>query len=1129
MNRALLLIALPLMLPSAAVAYTTPGYDGVRKAPKTKPVSAKTAVPIALPPGSQPANVVDDAGTAHIVLVPPANTQQSPVYCRIKRGATGCDNATSFLPPVTALKPSPATLPFDIDEVRAYSLGGSLLVVGAAHGGGPRRADGTAMPASVWLWESRDGGQSFDTPVLIGDGSMVLASAFGAADAPRFLGVRTDDTGGLFATVFTTAAIGAGETELLRDGRAFSAFSATTQDGVPISAYATPLGAHVLTPASDDRATDRSGYANANLPGTSISVAGGPAGVLAVTSVPRAPTADMTVRRVRRTVVDRAQPLGEGLQPKIAQSPAGAVAVAAFRRDAKGVTRLAVADGRDGTLQPPHTLELPAPMRTTLPDLRELAIGPDGGGFVLTSDAGGRAPAYAIGVGQTAPTGKPGLGGLPGGGGLPNGVSVSCGRVTIGKLVLRTLVGCLLPAADGSGRRVSESALRVGGMDVIPDAGVKIVIDPRKRRLDTTGNVTVRLRGGDLDIPIYRGDLHLTIPRGAAGDLLASFPTESTVHPKVGGFPVRGVIDATITAHGVRLAASLELPSALSGIRGQSMLETDDNGLRIPSVAIEADLIPVPGGEIRDLKIRYASAGSWGGGMRLVLHGGLELEFSVDFRDGDFIQGRIGVTKWPGIPIAKAVFLNRVAGDLKLQPGVVIGVEARVGAVPAYPSTGFVAGIDGRLQFSIPRQGPFEISVSGSGDILGITLARASTIVRSDGFFRQTGRIELDAAVASLRADLELAVDGQRGLFNAGFGLQACVFVLLGDACGSGQAVMSNVGFAACAEIDVEIFTGSAYFGYRFPKKPPYDFGQFEANVGDGCNDDLSGYKVPTQSRSARAAHAGQQIIIPARRRIANIELQSAEGTPAAVAAMSPTGERIPLDGSDRRAVAVQLPRAHRTIVLLRKPRAGAWRVEAGPAPALERTRVSVALPARRAITARVVRTDGTHQLRYVASPRSGERILFVERTRSGFERRLGTAGRSGRLSISRDDLGPGRRTIYAVREIDGLSRSRERVAAYVAPPPRRPGKPRRVEVKRTRTTAIIRWAPSALDTTRVIVSLRDGRRFARDVRAGRRSTTLRGLLPPDSGTVRVVLITRTGRSGAPVKVQVRPGGRRTR
>lgn len=1127
-------LALLAWAPGAAQAYTTPGHTPVRSAPKTKPPVVTEISGVALPAGAAPRAIVDDAGTAHITLVPSGPNLRTAAYCRLKRGARACDNPALTLPEITDIRESATTLPFRIEAVRPFVLGGSLLVVGTATGGGPRRPDGTSIIASVWLWESRDGGQSFDPPVLIGDTRTTPVAVFGSPDAPRLLALRGDNVGGGWSgAVLSTAAVTVDETPLLPpEGRLASAWSATTQDGVPVFAYSTNAGTSVVTPASADRALDAAGYATARLPGGQVSVAGGPGGVLAVTSTPRGATGEVAVRSVRGAQAGAPQALGEGFQPAISQHATGAVAVAAVRRDTRGVSRLALASGWAGRLTTPGELALPAALRAS-PTLQGLAIGPDGGGFALASAGSGvRAPAYALGLGESRPTGRPGLGGLAGGGGaLPSGVGVSCTRVTIGKLVMRALAGCLLPAADGSGRRVSESTLRVGGMDVVPDRGVKIVADPRRRTLDTTGAVTVRLRGGDLDIPVFRGELHLTIPRGSSGDLLASLPMERTTNPRLGGFELKGDADITITARGVRIPVAVQLPTALSGVRGGAVLETDEGGLRTSSVVVEADLIPIPGGEIRDLRITYASGGSWSGGMRLVLHGGLELKFAVAFQHGRFQYGRVGVSRWPGLPIAKAVFLNRVAGDLRLEPDVVLGLEARVGAVPSFPQSGYVVGIDGRLEFTLPRSGPFTIRVAGTGDVLGVTIARAATILRSDGYFRQRGLFELDAAVASFRADLDVAVDGAVGRFSAEFGLQACIFLVLDDACGSGRAILSNRGFAACVEIDAKAFTGSAYLGYRFPKRPPYDFGEMESGTGDGCDDDLQPFRIPERTPSARAAQsASPAFSLTSGTKIANVELTGSDGAPTAAAVIGPDGARVALDGSDRRAAAVTFPRARRTIILLRRPAGGSWRVElAAGSPVITQVRTATSLPPRRPVRARVARRNGMRTLRYEARPRSGERIVFLERTARGFERQLGVATRGGQLVLPQDDLGAGRRTVFAVREIGGLPRSREPVATYTAPGPRVPGTPRGLRVRRTTGSATIRVTPSAADTTRLVVALRDGRRFARDLQPGRRTTVVRGLLPQDRGTVTAVRVTATGRSGPRSRATIRARGRRTR
>ncbi|HUO70349.1 MAG TPA: hypothetical protein VMU39_06200, partial [Solirubrobacteraceae bacterium] len=72
--------------------YRSPGYSGVRTAPKTLP--AQPLMPISLGAnGRNPQVLVDAAGTAHIVWTEEGGSGADVTrYCRLRRGSKVCDN-----------------------------------------------------------------------------------------------------------------------------------------------------------------------------------------------------------------------------------------------------------------------------------------------------------------------------------------------------------------------------------------------------------------------------------------------------------------------------------------------------------------------------------------------------------------------------------------------------------------------------------------------------------------------------------------------------------------------------------------------------------------------------------------------------------------------------------------------------------------------------------------------------------------------------------------------------------------------------------------------------------------------------------------------------------------------------
>ena len=115
-----------------------------------------------------------------------------------------------------------------------------------------------------------------------------------------------------------------------------------------------------------------------------------------------------------------------------------------------------------------------------------------------------------------APTGQPGLGLVPGGSGPPSGDQkgfVACSQIHFGDVDIQATAGCFLrdPKNPSSGAGVAESAISLNGLQIVPDAGARIFVDPHAHTIVTQGAVrSVIAQGAGLQ----SGD---AVARAAAG------------------------------------------------------------------------------------------------------------------------------------------------------------------------------------------------------------------------------------------------------------------------------------------------------------------------------------------------------------------------------------------------------------------------------------------------------------------------------------------------------------------------------------------------------------------------------------------------------------------------------------
>ena len=1054
--------------------YRSPGYTGVCKSPKTS--APPPLPPVVLGQGHDPEVQVDAAGTAHVVWSQDGGDGPDVLrYCRLKRGSAACDNppATQGLIPN---QPGEPAFNEDFDGPVVAMVGDDLAVLTHRYPNVVDKPDG-ASSRTTYMWLSRDGGNSFTGPAIVGDAELNGgATVFGSPDAPRIGLISDTKTGGTFFQSIAPGLYTGDEANLGGGGpdRAYSG-SLATVDGRPLAAFA-DLGnqTYIRQWTGNGSPNDPAQWTETVTPGDQPRVAAGPSGAFLVTR-PQFGGGPLQVRRLQGTTPGKAVDVGTtGLEFQAARrdlivDPGGAVRLGWV--DHRAPNRIMERSSSDGTRF--GTARVLARSTAAIEQV-DLGATADGGGFALYTTGGsfaGSGTVTASPFGSQAPTGLPGLGSLPGGG-LDPGTKLDCAEVSYGAVQILADQGCLLSAPGRKDVAVSEGPLRLNGLKIVPDANVKILVGAKEKTIDTTGTVTVQLRANGGPIVLFRGELHIKLPSGAAGVRLASFDT-SKFGVKVKGFPVSGDVDVFRKKDAVEIPVSLKLPKTFGGITGATTLRADNQrGLHVDSVQFKADQILLGPLVLDDLEASWTgSTDSWSGGGSIKV-AGAGMEVRVSFEGGAFKEAFVRITPvpFPGVTLFP-VFLNSVSGRLGIDP-TFIEAGAVVGAQPIAPPDVYVLSVDARLRVSITPL--FAIDVTGSGKLATFPVAEVAMHADADGFISMRAKAQLDVAgVVSAGGGMDGFFDASRGQFGATIKLQGCVGEPPAGLCSGFDAIVSSNGIGACAGKVIG-------FGYRW---------------GDGAellgppSCDLGPYEVEAKPASARAAQATQAVTLPRGLPTASIRVVGA-GAPPNVVAISPSGERltpVPLGAPGaENAPAVAVRSGNATHVGLRKPAAGAWQVEPQGGSAIAEVAVAEGLAAPK-ISARVSGRGRKRMLRYQVSARPGLTVRFFEGVGGG-ARTIGTAkGRSGRIRFTAADGRGGRRPIVAIAEQNGIPRLRRSVASYRAPKPIRPPRPRGLRVRRASGGLAISWrrAPGAT-TYAVRVQTSDGRVVLRVVRGQR-------------------------------------------
>ena len=1099
--------------PTDASGVTTPGYRGTRHAPRT---STPVPKPVKVGGGDVPTVLVDAGGTAHVAWNDLQVHNETPAlhYCRLKRGATSCDNPRRDFPQTDGATGAPLEV--------AY--GDSLILLTQ------RRAVGADPTAGgpVYAYVSDDGGTTFQGAQVGGgagsdDARLQGAVTFGPAGSEQ---IGLVFTGGYFQAVRPGVPPGPmvdliPETD--QDALSGSAIAATPGDGMTAAFEVSRSKTVLRTWNRTGNPSDPAQWSpRTTVPGTQPQMGGGPAGTYLQTVPPfssRGPT--LALRKLATggspgtAITLSTGQVGSRAAPAV--DAHGVVTTAWATNTSSGsalVSRTVTARSHVGARA--TLVRAKSPAELLVPTVAAIA---DGGGFaaVRRNVVGGPTDILVAAFGSQEKTDALGLGHQPGGG--PNteqGVVETCSKVSYSALDVVAGGGCLLNAVGHPGTKVSQGLLKLNGLEIVPDEDVKILLNSREKTFDTTGKVTVQLRlDSSIVIPLLHDELHLKLPSesdkteaapGCTGTKLMAFDADVS-KPLLKGFPIRGQIAVYLGADSACIPVALGLPKAFGDVHGSAVLRlTNKDGLDLQSMAISVKGLYLGPLLIEDLSIKYMKQGNqWDGSAKVGLPpqpGGVKIGGSVQFKDGAFAGATISADPvFPGLPLVGPTFLASVGGGFHLDP-FSLEATATVGAIPLAPGV-YTVSIRGKLVITFGD--PVVFDFTGNGDLLGFGVATAGVTVTSDGFFRVQAAISLNLTVASVSGMISFFVDLPSKTFAGKVKGTVCVF----SVCPEAEAIISSKGIGAC--VDVRLFRGG--FGYKWGDDLPELF--FPT-----C--DLSEYDppVPAGAGHARAAQsAARTFSVAARATVASIKVTGNGGLPSVVL-ISPSGQRIMPStdlgkrGAPAYAVADAVTKA--TYVGILKPAAGTWTVEAAPgSPAIADLRQAQPLAPPK-VSAKLGGKGHARTLRYTARRSGGLSTTFVETNAHGGSRVIGRATKNAGTIHFATGLGPrGRRTVTAMTARAGIPRLETKVGTYTAPAPLRPSRAGRVRVTRSRHGLLVRWghAKRAIGYT-ITARLSDGRTPFFTAGARARKVRIRAVPGDVKAAVTVVGRDRAGRAG---------------
>ena len=1120
-----------------------PSYKGIKKAPPTVAAPA----PQAPPPltlsgaGNSPDVLVDEAGTAHVVWNQPGGELPDAVgYCRIKRGATACDTTATLQSEIDPTDPNARyddTVGLEIERV-----GDQLLVFSKRYPIVRDKPDG-ASSSTVIAWSSGDGGTTWTPrPSVIGKWNIDRMVVIGGAEDAALLSLgidplcSADGPSGVCLTAFRSGEYsGAAGNLSTQPNQGYFPNLTLDAAGLPVMSVSDlNYDTFVRRWRGTGAPTDPTQWtAPSVLPADQAVLAGGPAGVFMMSkpktggaySVQRldAQGESYAARPGRTITPERDSVLGE-----LHQGPDGRLIAAWSQRD--GGLKLR-ATGGAARATPAFA---PAKTIATGGGNGQIALGAaaDGGGFTVfnhTAGIVGDGEIQVAGFGTQLPTNQLGVADVAGDGLTPGGAGTEgrCGQLSFGQFTVETAQGCLL---KGTGNRkneyVTSGEVNLWGVRIVPDAGVKIVIDPKLLQLDTTGDVRVIVTAPEPigDVVLFHGRLQRDLSKVVPGTNLFEFPS-GLFKANLLGFDVGADIDVRLERDGVHIPLDLKLPAAFGGFSGHAELVADRvRGLRVDTVNIHIGPVPLGALVINSVDLTYQGGDDlWTGKGSLSIAGAGTLDLEARFGMGQFKGAAFSFEPGQPIPIGPFVYLLQFGGGFFLDP-VVIDASATIGAGAAVNGEAPLK-VRGDLKMTFPPQGPGDFRLKGAVSVFLFQIADGELNFQTDGYAAFRGHAGVELGPLEVDVNMDGFIDGTTGQYGASLDgrVDLCVKVDLEleeiRVCGGARAgaAVSSKGFAACARINPPDPVGGFEVGLTYPWSdwsPAFLLNPVAATVSlldhiGGCH--VEDYKIaPTRARASQSG-PGTPVMVPAGLPSQTILVKGAGGRP-----------RVSVTGPDGRPVGtvMSVDDVDAAYVMLDKPAAGEYRIltKEGSAPIAEILTADGYEPAR---------VDGTlggkgrrRTIRYTLTRMGhGQRVVFQESGKFGTHV-LGTAeSNRGTLRFRPADAAGGRRTVVALVQREGLVTDTIRVGTYTAPGPERPGKVRRLRGTRKGNSLVVSWAP-ARGAARYAVTVKGakGTRLGHLVPRGTRRVAFGAVRREERVTVRVRALSRKLRPGPAVQ-----------
>jgi hypothetical protein len=400
--------------------------------------------------------------------------------------------------------------------------------------------------------------------------------------------------------------------------------------------------------------------------------------------------------------------------------------------------------------------------------------------------------------------------------------------------------------------------------------------------------------------------------------------------------------------------------------------------------------------------------------------------------------------------------------------------------------------------------------------------AAYQTCVRNIFLCAITGRLGSSQAGLAQIPRIATGQTTEAAKFDVYGNAKVCVVKIV---CVGGEAAVSSVGVAGCAEITVFGYPSPYFWGVRWVSVKiragaGYKWGSGRVDtMGSSC--DVGGYRA---QKSAQIAASGVTTIKLARAPAVALRITGRGGAPR-VSFTSPDGSRIMVNRAGQlkrnKYYFVEDPRDDTTSIVIVRPAPGTWTIHTLPGSPTVTGAAEAPVTPDPSAAARVLDHGAMRELQYELESDPNHTVTFVERG-GNYEQEIGTAHGTPCLKnapihgkrpanaymahpsitcgliVFKPAAGPaGVRNIFAVVTDHGEPVDDFKVASYTARGEGIPARPANLRITRQGSTVQITWNPSAgADDYDVDVTLSDGAKVVDVMGSKARHVVLHGISP---------------------------------